>query len=66
MNGVKDPFPVGEGVVNIALSDSTVSALCMGVLYPSDEKKGTLSVMDLRTRKSQVLLDSLQRPVFGI
>lgn len=38
-------------------------ALSMGVLHPSDERKGKLTVIDPEPRFSFTLLDSLQRPV---
>lgn len=59
-----DSFPVGQGVVAARFTDSTIASLDMGVLYPSDEKKGHLRITDQQNRSSFVLLDSLQRPVF--
>ncbi|MFL5773776.1 MAG: FG-GAP repeat domain-containing protein [Flavisolibacter sp.] len=53
----------GDGVVNINDSGTTWKILDMGVLYPSDEKKGSLSEYDPATKQWTTLLDSLQRPV---
>lgn len=62
---LKDSFAVEEGVVNIHLSGAAMYTLAMGVLYPSDEKKGSLAVHHLQTKKSSILIDSLQRPVYA-
>jgi hypothetical protein len=58
-----DSFKLGEGVVNIQMTGPDLHALAMGVLYPSDDKRGSLAVQDMRTRSTHILLDSLQRPV---
>lgn len=60
-----DSFPVGEGVVGARMTGNQLFTLDMGLLYPSDEKRGTLRVQSLRRSASKVLLDSLQRPVFA-
>jgi len=60
-----DSFPVGEGVVGARINGNKLFTLDMGLLYPSDEKWGTLGVQSLQHTASKVLLDSLQRPVFA-
>ncbi|HWJ89531.1 MAG TPA: VCBS repeat-containing protein [Flavisolibacter sp.] len=61
---VQDSLSVGEGVVNIRISGDSTWSLAMGVLYPSDEKKGSLSLR-VRGKPSSIVLDSLQRPVYA-
>lgn len=53
-----------KGIVQVRQKDSNLYMLSMGVLYPSDEKNGKLTMHDLRSGKSRILLDSLQRPVY--
>ena len=60
-----DSFPVGEGVVNVRRDDQSMRSLAMGLLYPSDEKKGSLVKQSFITGKSEIILDSLQRPVYA-
>lgn len=55
-----------KGIVHVRQKDSIVSMLSMGVLYPSDEKSGKLTVHDLRSGVTRTLLDSLQRPVYAV
>jgi hypothetical protein len=62
---LKDSFKTGEGVVNIQTNNTGMNALAMGVLYPSDEKKGSLQEQDFRTKHSRMIIDSLQRPVYA-
>ena len=62
---IQDSLKVEEGVVNVHRSEAEIYTLAMGVLYPSDEKKGSLVVHHLQTIKSVLLLDSLQRPVYA-
>ena len=62
---IVDSFKVGEGVVNVRFTPNDFRSLAMGILYPSDEKKGSLQVQNIQTKKVYVLLDSLQRPVYA-
>jgi hypothetical protein len=63
-DGAVDSTAAEEGVVNVNVAGDSVRSLAMGVLYPSDEKKGSLTL--LRNRKqSSMIMDSLQRPVFA-
>jgi hypothetical protein len=62
---LKDSIKVDEGVVNIYGNGAEINTLAMGVLYPSDEKKGSLVVHNVRTKESSTLIDSLQRPVYA-
>jgi hypothetical protein len=61
---MEDSSDVGEGVVNIQVKGDSTRSLAMGVLYPSDEKKGSLSLLTTGN-KTTVILDSLQRPVYA-
>jgi hypothetical protein len=63
-NGLKDSFKVGKGVVNVQMNESYMKSLAMGVLYPSDEKEGSLAVQNIDTKESVTIIDSLQRPVY--
>jgi hypothetical protein len=63
--GIMDSLKVEEGVVNVQRNGAKIYSLAMGVLYPSDERKGSLVVHHLQTKKSAILLDSLQRPVYA-
>ena len=60
-----DSVSGGKGIVNVHQKDSLLYILSMGVLYPSDEKKGKLLVHNLHSGTSRTLLDTLQRPVFA-
>jgi hypothetical protein len=62
---LKDSFKVGEGVVNVQMNETGMKSLAMGVLYPSDEKKGSLEEQNFKTNESKRILDSLQRPVYA-
>lgn len=59
-----DSLPVSQGVVNVHYDGEERWALSMGVLYPSDEKKGALEVYNRQAGTATTILDSLQRPVF--
>jgi hypothetical protein len=61
---IEDSTGVEEGVVNINLKGDSTRSLAMGVLYPSDEKKGSLQLLSGK-KKISVILDSLQRPVYA-
>ncbi len=60
---VIDSFAVQKGVSNLHSTDTTILALTMGVLQPSDSKEGKLLSINRVSKKTIVLLDSLQRPV---
>lgn len=60
-----DSVKVEEGVVNVHVDNEEIYTLAMGVLYPSDEKKGSLVIHRVKTKESSMLLDSLQRPVYA-
>jgi hypothetical protein len=60
-----DSFMMAEGVVNIQRDSVGMKSLAMGVLYPSDEKKGSLIEQNFTTKKSEIIIDSLQRPVYA-
>jgi len=62
-NTVADSFPVALGVSNLHVTDTTLYALTMGVLQPSDSKEGKLFSINITGKKTVTLLDSLQRPV---
>ena len=62
-NTVVDSFQVALGVSNLHVSDTTLLALTMGVLQPSDIKEGKLLSINIPGKKTVTLLDSLQRPV---
>jgi hypothetical protein len=64
-NVLQDSFKVGEGTVNIHMNGTNLEALAMGVLYPSDEKRGGLTAQNIYTKKSFTILDKLQRPVYA-
>jgi hypothetical protein len=57
-----DSMVTGKGMVQIREDSSGIVCLSLGVLYPSDEKMGTLTAIT-KGRKQVILLDSLQRPV---
>lgn len=63
---VQDSFKTGEGMVNASATETEIYSLAMGVLYPSDEKKGKLEALQLPTLKSNTVLDDLQRPVHAV
>ena len=58
-----DSFPAAKGVSNLHDNDTTLQLLTMGVLRPSDSKEGKLLSVNKFSKKTVVLLDSLQRPV---
>ena len=62
-NKVTDSFMVGIGVSDLHISDTSLLALTMGVLQPSDIKAGKLVSVNRATKQTTILLDSLQRPV---
>lgn len=58
-----DSIKIGVGVSNFKAGNPETSyALTMGVLYPSDAKSGTLSMLG-NNPKFITIIDSLQRPV---
>lgn len=61
----KDSFPAGKGISNLRNINSQFWILSMGVLHPSDEKSGKLTIINQLTKKQVVVLDSLQRPVYA-
>ena len=62
---LEDSFHVGEGLANVAITRSELKALTMGVLHPSDEMSGKLTVINTVSKKSFLQFDSLQRPVYA-
>jgi hypothetical protein len=63
-NVLQDSSRVGEGTVNVRVTGTDIESLAMGVLYPSDEKRGALTAQNILTKESRIVLDSLQRPVY--
>jgi hypothetical protein len=45
------------------ITKDSIHVLTMGIMDPSDQYKGRLVGINLRTRKTKILLDSLKRPV---
>ena len=62
-NTIVDSFFAGVGVSSVANKGDHYQALCMGLLHPSDERKGRLVATTADPKNPLVLLDSLQRPV---
>ena len=62
---VIDSITTGLGASFFRKTDRSMYVLSMGVLQPSDEKKGDLTIIDVASKKSSILLDSLQRPVYA-
>jgi len=60
-----DSLATEKGVVHVEQDGAELKTLAMGVLYPSDEKSGSLSSTDLVAKHSHIILDSLQRPVYS-
>lgn len=60
---ITDSIKVGQGVVNVHFGKEGIYSLSMGVLYPSDEKRGDLRAWVGNATKT--ILDTLQRPVFA-
>ncbi|HWJ27457.1 MAG TPA: VCBS repeat-containing protein [Flavisolibacter sp.] len=60
-----DSFKADVGPVNIKFQKGNMYVLTMGVMYPSDEKKGKLLSINSITKKSFTVIDSLQRPVYA-
>jgi hypothetical protein len=58
----KDSVRAPVGVTDLDSIDGSMLVTSMGVLYPSDERKGKLSIMNT-DGSMRVLMDSLQRPV---
>ena len=58
-----DSFRVGKGVAALHVTDTAWLALSMGVLQPSDSREGKLVSINRLKRNTNILLDSLQRPV---
>ena len=58
-----DSFAVNAGISDLHFNSNGLMDVSMDVLHPSDEKKGTLAVIDRVTKNTLILLDSLQRPV---
>ncbi|MEJ7739560.1 MAG: VCBS repeat-containing protein [Chitinophagaceae bacterium] len=61
-----DSFEVNPGISGLHIGGRNMMALSMGVLHPSDEKKGKLAVIDTGKTRMHNLLDSLQRPVHAL
>jgi hypothetical protein len=61
---VLDSVKVAEGVVHIQMDAGGLQVLSMGLLHPSDEKAGKLTTVDFTQKQTQLVLDSLQRPVY--
>jgi hypothetical protein len=62
-NLLVDSFSIGKGISNLHINGDSLIVLTMGVLQPSDSKAGKLTYINKSTKKSLVILDSLQRPV---
>jgi hypothetical protein len=62
-NSIADSFKVAIGVSNLHVTDTAMFVLTMGVMQPSDSKDGKLLSINSHTKKTDTLLDSLQRPV---
>jgi hypothetical protein len=60
-----DSIKVGVGISNVAIKDSSLWMLTMGIMHPADDKAGKLVVANLSNAKRIQLFDSLQRPVFA-
>lgn len=58
-----DSVAVGTGISQLLVRNNELLALTMGVLVPSDLKLGELKSIDGKMDKTDILLDSLQRPV---
>ncbi len=59
----EDSINAGIGIANLRMTDGTFWMLSMGVMHPSDEKLGNLTLAKEDGTKPILLLDSLQRPV---
>ncbi|MES2648721.1 MAG: VCBS repeat-containing protein [Bacteroidota bacterium] len=62
---IKDSLSIGTGISNLRKDGNEYWALTMGVLYPSDQKVGTLVSIDRISKKQTTILDSLRRPVYA-
>jgi hypothetical protein len=60
---VIDSFEVETGVSSVYRSGDSLMVLSMGVLHPSDEKIGKLTMVNAVTKQSSVIIDTMQRPV---
>lgn len=60
-----DSFKTEIGAVNLQFRDENMYVLSMGVMFPSDEKKGKLSMINSKSKTSITIIDSLQRPVYA-
>ena len=60
---LQDSVKIGIGVSNLYKQDTSLMALSMGVLYPSDAKSGNLVMLTDSSRNMIRLMESLQRPV---
>jgi hypothetical protein len=58
-----DSIPLATGISDLHYSKNGIEVLAMGLLHPSDEKKGQLLWVDTATRQVKIIIDSLQRPV---
>lgn len=58
-----DSFTVEKGISNLNVSNDILHALTMGVLQPSDSKEGKLVSKNRSSKQTDLVLDSLQRPV---
>jgi hypothetical protein len=60
---VIDSFEVETGVSSVYSTNDSLMVLSMGVLHPSDEKVGKLTIINSVTKQSLVIIDTMQRPV---
>lgn len=51
-----------EGITDLSKRQQSYQAITMGILKPSDQKLGKLSVVN-QSKKSEIIIDSLQRPI---
>lgn len=62
---VKDSFLLGTGISQVFSDEKNYHGLAMGVMHPSDERSGRLVKYEKSSKKTTLILDSLQRPVYA-
>ena len=60
---LKDSINAGIGLSNVRVNNGAFWILSMGIMYPSDEKAGSLLFVKQNDTARNIILDSLQRPV---